>query len=293
MLWVIYTVLNAVYHVYYAVLFCKSMDARELEAYRYQLEQVEAALISQPHDEQLLKLHRDLDDLIKLSTLPFSSSLTQPSSNSASDNLRSLKAPPSSQPVPNSAPRPTARSLPITLPASLNPDTTHWSPGDWILAKWSGDGKWYPAKVTSIGGSLDARVYSVQFKGYQETEIVRHEDTRAKASTLQQKEREVLQKSMLKRPNYVFPELGEEEAKEKQLQKKKKPKKESEHVLKQKAWLEFSKGGNNNKKKLLNKKSIFGTEGVAKVGVIGSGRPMTAFAERNKYLRKLSDEIVQ
>jgi hypothetical protein len=51
--------------------------------------------------------------------------------------------------------------------------TQTWSAGDECLAKYSGDGQWYPARITSLGGSADNRVYSIVFKGYNTTELVK------------------------------------------------------------------------------------------------------------------------
>ena len=56
--------------------------------------------------------------------------------------------------------------------AASAPAGKAWAAGDEVLAKYSGDGQWYPARIASVGGSADNRVYSVVFKGYNTTELV-------------------------------------------------------------------------------------------------------------------------
>ncbi|KAJ3267501.1 hypothetical protein HK104_005818, partial [Borealophlyctis nickersoniae] len=65
-------------------------------------------------------------------------------------------------------------------------------------------------------------------------------------------------------------------------------KKESEQAEKQKAWLSFATGKGSKKAPapLLKKSSIFSTpdDPNAKVGVVGSGKPMTQFHQRGKHI---------
>jgi survival-of-motor-neuron-related-splicing factor 30 len=149
--------------------------------------------------------------------------------------------------------------------------------GDWIVAKYAGDGSWYPAKVVSVGGSDNARVYSVQFKGYEGTEIVRQDDTRPKSSTVQAKEREWM--------NKVDERLQLQKSKVMVGEKRKRAgvqtKEFQEQQERQMAWKSFAT--KTTKKMPLKKKSIFATDNVGRVGVIGSGKPMTGFGGREKH----------
>jgi survival-of-motor-neuron-related-splicing factor 30 len=112
----------------------------ELETYQVQLEQVELALQSDPDNSELSSLRTSLQELI---------SLTQQSLGASAAASSSRKA--------------------TVAPAA----STHvWSAGDECLAKYSEDGQWYPARIISIAGSTEKRVYSVTFKGYDSTEPV-------------------------------------------------------------------------------------------------------------------------
>jgi survival of motor neuron-related-splicing factor 30 len=117
------------------------MDKSDLETYQVQLDQVELALQSDPDNAELASLRSELKELI---------ALTQ-------EHLAAAAASAS-----------TAKSKSIVTPTS----THTWSAGNECLAKYSGDGQWYPARIISIGGSTENRMYSIMFKGYNTTELV-------------------------------------------------------------------------------------------------------------------------
>ena len=121
------------------------MDPKELETYQVQLSQVELALVSEPDNQDLISLRTELQELI---------SLTEHSIALAEKNKANASSSKASSSKPASAIVPTFES------------------GDDVLAKYSGDNQWYPARVTSVGGSEEKHVYSVAFKGYNSTELV-------------------------------------------------------------------------------------------------------------------------
>ncbi len=110
--------------------------------------------------------------------------------------------------------------------------------GDEVLAKYSGDSNYYPARVTSVGGSAEKRVYSVVFKGYNNTELLDGNSIKTlppnysrdpKASTLKRK-------------------LTKEEEEERDRKKKKNEKKAGDRAAKAKeqnqkqaSWQKFTK----------------------------------------------------
>jgi survival-of-motor-neuron-related-splicing factor 30 len=120
------------------------MDKTDLETYQVQLSQVELALSADPSNAELSSLRSELKELIELTQTALSQA--EAASSSKSDSTRKA--------------------------AALVPLQT-WSAGDECLAKYSGDGGWYPARITSLGGSADNRVYSIVFKGYNTTELVK------------------------------------------------------------------------------------------------------------------------
>ena len=120
------------------------MDKADLETYQVQLSQVELALSSDPTNAELASLRSELKELIQLTQTAISQ--VETTSSSKSDVSRKVHA--------------------------ATPTQT-WSAGDECLAKYSADGGWYPARITSLGGSVDNRVYSIVFKGYNTTELVK------------------------------------------------------------------------------------------------------------------------
>lgn len=118
------------------------MDRKELETYQVQLTQVEAALETDPDNAELSSLRDELKELVTLTE----AALAQAESTSKPDTSRKR---------------------------DKDAAATHsFSAGDECLAKYSGDNSWYPARVASVGGSTDNRVYSVVFKGYNTTEVL-------------------------------------------------------------------------------------------------------------------------
>jgi survival-of-motor-neuron-related-splicing factor 30 len=117
------------------------MSAEELESYQFQLEQVELALQSDPDNEELIKLQKDLRELIAM----FEAALeATPQEN------KPKKASPQKEPK----------------PAPAAPKTTALKHHEFavdqdVMARWSGDGQFYRATITAIGGA--DQVFSVKF----------------------------------------------------------------------------------------------------------------------------------
>jgi len=127
-----------------------TMEKGDLETYQVQMSQVEIALSTDPTNAELLSLRSELQELIELTE----AAIAQAEAASSSKAESSRKA------------------------ASSVPSKT-WSAGDECLAKYSADGGWYPARITSVGGSADNRVYSIVFKGYNTTELVKSAEIKA------------------------------------------------------------------------------------------------------------------
>jgi len=151
------------------------------------------------------------------------------------------------------------------------------------LAKYSSDGQWYPARITSVGGSADNRVYSVVFKGYNSTELVKSSEI----------------KSMPANHAFVAPasnkrKLTKAEEEEREKKKKKNEKKveakaakAKEQMAKQQTWQKFAK---KSEKKGVHIAGVAGTSifktpdnPLGRVGVTGSGKGMTEVATQAKH----------
>ncbi|KAI5475293.1 hypothetical protein MNV49_001635 [Pseudohyphozyma bogoriensis] len=249
------------------------MDASDLEQYEYQLSQVKLALAKDPSNAELLSLRDEVTSLITL-TKEILAASGPPASASASPAPAAAAAPkPSSSkaaPRPSSATPTPGGSTPTPSAATLSLKS-----GDKCQARYSGDGKFYPARITSIGGSDSNRVFSVIFEGYDSTEIVSSGDIKALSEGK-------------KRALEVSEEDLEKERRRKKNEKKNETKavKTQEQGERQKSWQSFAKKG--------AKKGLSGVGGPsmfrspddgnpnAKVGVVGSGKGMTTIADRKR-----------
>lgn len=126
-----------------------TMDKNELETYQVQLSQVERALQADPDNKELSSLASELKELIDLTQA------TIDQAQAAASKSESTKK--ASQ---NAA-------------GAAASGARVWVAGDECLAKYSTDGNWYPARITSVGGSVDNRVFSVVFRGYNTTELLK------------------------------------------------------------------------------------------------------------------------
>ncbi len=185
------------------------MDKEDLETYQVQLSQVEIALTADPDNAELASLRSELQELISLTkTVISQSEATAASSSKPTDSSRKI---------------------------AVAQNSVNWSAGDECLAKYSGDGGWYPARINSVAGSAERRVYSIVFKSYNTTE--QHE-----ASSLKP----------LPHNHNLLPsakrKAKEEEDEEKERKRKKNEKKletraakAKEQVQKQASWQKFAK----------------------------------------------------
>jgi len=153
----------------------------DLETYKAQLEQVQAALTTDPDNEDLLKLQKDLEEVINLTLelatpAPSTSSgytsafgdeaedsADSPSQPSTSSSSHSAAAPPSTSSSSSST-----SAAPQSVFASVKSKHSRaWKPGDKCMAPWN-DGRFHPAQIDEI---IDESVCSVIFEGYGQTEV--------------------------------------------------------------------------------------------------------------------------
>ncbi|KAK7058907.1 hypothetical protein VNI00_001531 [Paramarasmius palmivorus] len=238
------------------------MEQADLETYKVQLSQVELALSAEPDNTELASLRSELQELINLTE----TALAQAAAASSSKAESSRKA---------------ATSTP----------THTWSAGDECLAKYSGDGAWYPARITFVGGSAENRVYSVVFKGYNTTEQVKPSDLKPIPPNYSA----TVPSSSNKR------KLSKQEEEEREKKKKKNEKKlevraakAKEQTAKQATWQKFTK---KSEKKGVHIAGVAGTSifktpdnPLGKVGVTGSGKGMTAVATQGKHKFAVTDD---
>ncbi|KAI9281466.1 hypothetical protein BY458DRAFT_429779 [Sporodiniella umbellata] len=236
-------------------------STEEIESYKFQLEQVELALASDTTNEELLKLQSDLKELIAM----FEAQLPEQNIKPSRTKVADTEAP--------------ATAL----------KTQIFSVDQEVLARWSGDGQFYKANITAIGGA--DQVFSVRFKGYNETEFVKAEDIKAIAN---KKRVGIFEEVKKNNPNAIFLEEMNKKKKTAAADQakitKKKQATEIEH--KKNAWLNFATVGGKKKHSPINKKSIFKSPDNpgGKVGVVGSGKGMTTYLQRGKHVYADSEE---
>ncbi|KAH9064213.1 hypothetical protein EDB87DRAFT_1673131 [Lactarius vividus] len=223
----------------------------EIETYQVQLTQVELALSADPDNAELASLRSELQELINLTKTVNESAAA--SSSKSTDSSRKTAA---------------------------TQNAVNWSAGDECLAKYS-DGAWYPARINSVAGSAQRRVYSIVFKSYNTTEQL-------EASSLKPLP-----------PNYnLLPsakrKAKEEEDEEKERKRKKNEKKletraakAKEQLQKQASWQKFAK---KSEKKGVHIAGMAGTSifktpdnPLGRVGVTGSGKGMTEYQSKGKH----------
>ncbi|KAF8912731.1 hypothetical protein CPB84DRAFT_1721509 [Gymnopilus junonius] len=237
------------------------MDRTDLETYQVQLSQVELALSADPSNTELASLRDELKELIGLAQAAIAQA--EAASSSKSESRKSTTATP----------------------------THTLSAGDECLAKYSGDGAWYPARITSIGGATENPVYSIVFKGYNTTELVKGNEIKPLPPNYANTPAPSSNKRKLTKA-----EEEEREKKKKKNEKKLEVKaaKAKEQLAKQATWQKFAK---KSEKKGVHIAGVAGTSifktpdnPLGKVGVTGSGKGMTEVAGKTKHKFEAKDD---
>lgn len=231
-----------------------------LSSYQLQLAQVEAALMNDSCNEDLLKLQKDLQEVIDLTK--------DLVSNKAADAL-----PDGDEQAVESA------ALPST--SSVSSTSYGWKPGDSCVAQWSEDGNWYEAEIEEVTESGDC---TVTFCEYGNTDVT-------KVSMLKPLESMNHKKSGDKPKSKKDIIADQREYKRKKAQKKAARMKELEEEREKEKgkWQEFnSKSFGKGIRKGKVKKSIFATPdsvtGRVGVGTCGvGGKPMTKYTQLEKW----------
>ncbi|KDE05678.1 hypothetical protein MVLG_03912 [Microbotryum lychnidis-dioicae p1A1 Lamole] len=272
------------------------MNVSDLETYEYQLSQIKLALVKHPTNTDYLTLKDELTSLIDLTKEYLDSVAASTSTPSTTKPSTFTTEPPQPKPQPKASTstshQPTSTSTSTSTPTSK--PTFQYQAGQECLAKYSGDHKYYPCRITTVGGSDENRVFSIIFHGYEATEIVSLKELKPLPTTTTSSQ--TAQVGMggsegKKRLGQVEDlEATEKERKRKKYEKKAETQanKTQEQGLKQKSWQTFAKKG--------AKKGVVipGIQGAsmfkspedlnpqARVGVVGSGRGMTKSLEKKK-----------
>ncbi|XP_069360232.1 survival of motor neuron-related-splicing factor 30 [Maniola hyperantus] len=234
--------------------------ADDLRNYNLQLQQVEAALLTDPQNEELLKLKTDLEEVIELTrdlikTQEGESKVHNIHSSSNDDDV--------------------AASLLAAEEGDVGESEPKWRIGEKCLAKWKTDNMFYEATIEDIGESS----LKVKFEGYTTLETVSILDVKSLGTGT-------------KRP-LTGDESKHGKGYNREYLKKKKQKKqqrfkqiEEERESEKNKWLSFHTKAS--KKPGVRTKSIFaspdnltGRVGIGTCGI--SGKPMTEYTPGEKW----------
>ncbi|ERF72799.1 hypothetical protein EPUS_04234 [Endocarpon pusillum Z07020] len=271
----------------------------EIREYELQLETVVLGLQNDPENEELKALQLELDQVISLT-------------RSAIAELKPATAP--VQPK-QSSPQPQKwdksqhpafqagyRKIEAEPATEESQTPVAFKVNDTVLARWkTGDGAFYPARITSITGSSSKPVYIVTFKNYSTTETLEGKDLKLIADSKKRK----VDVSPPPNPNVISaaanvnPALASQARQEPskvsdgpprpaKLPRKVKAGKELEAGKAK--WHDFATKGKVGK--VAKKESMFRTpEGVnARVGFTGSGQQMRKDPARSRHIYNQSND---
>ncbi|XP_050348370.1 survival of motor neuron-related-splicing factor 30 [Nymphalis io] len=235
--------------------------ADDLRNYKLQLQQVEAALLTDPQNEELLKLKGDLEEVIELTR----DLIKTQEGESKGHNIHS-----------SSNDDDVAASL-LAAGVGVVGDKTipRWHVGERCLAKWKTDGMFYEATVEEI----EDNILKVKFDGYSTLEPISVLDAKPLGSGT-------------KRPSSGDESKPGKGYNREYLKKKKQKKQqrfkqiEEERETEKNKWLTFHSKAS--KKTGVRTKSIFaspdnltGRVGIGTCGI--SGKPMTEYTPGEKW----------
>ncbi|KAE8746362.1 hypothetical protein FOCC_FOCC006857 [Frankliniella occidentalis] len=225
-----------------------------LQNYQLQLQQVEAALLTDPSNEELIKLKTDLEEVIDLTSDLIKTQLLESAGSSSEKEVKVSKPQDTEEP-----------DLPVLT-------AKEWKAGDKCLAVWSEDGQYYEATIEEITNGEDV---SVIFDAYQNADVCNINLLREVSSAAD---------SDPKNKKHAM-------SKQREYQKKKKQKKlqrfkqlEEDRETEKNKWLAFAtkkKGGIVKKSIFASPESVSGRVGIGTCGI--GGKPMTEFTSAEKW----------
>ncbi|CAH1116902.1 unnamed protein product [Phaedon cochleariae] len=239
----------------------------ELQNYQLQLQQVEAALLSDPDNQELQKLKIDLNEVIDL---------TLDLKNKAEE---AANQPEYTEPVGVAEDDEITKSLlAVEEFVARNRAKKMWRVGDICMAKWSESGQYVEARIDVINPDGQVNVTYEAYKNRGVTTLSELREFTGQKRVLSESEK--MKKAKMHNKEYL---------KKKKLKKQQRFKElEEERECEKKKWLAFANKAVKNKKTGLKSKSIFASpdsvNGRVGIGTCGiSGKPMTEFTTAEKW----------
>jgi len=231
-------------------------ESDELKTYRLQLQQVEAALTTDPENEELLKLQTDLQEVIALtSELITSAAATTGASSGGVENDET------EQPQ------------------------IEWKVGDTCMALYQDDGQHYEAIIEEM---LEDQTCTVTFTGYNNSSICPVSQLKPIDQRLKRGATGDRVENAKKSKKDLMADQREYKRKKSQKKALRRAQLEEEHEQDKNKWLDFNIKTFSKTSKGKVKKSIFATPdsvgGKVGVGTCGSGgKPMTSYQHQEKW----------
>ncbi|KAF3492386.1 uncharacterized protein GIQ15_01903 [Arthroderma uncinatum] len=159
-----------------------SMEA-EVKEFMLQLETVQSSLLVDPDNTELQSLKTELEELIALTKQSIDELRPpiqpQPVSEPVKEKWSKENHPAYQAGYRKPAPSTSTAAADATPSEEEQTQTTTFCVNDNVLARWtSGDGAFYPARITSLTGSATNPIYIVSFKSYSTTETLSSKDIR-------------------------------------------------------------------------------------------------------------------
>ncbi|KAF5278199.1 hypothetical protein FQA39_LY18387 [Lamprigera yunnana] len=235
--------------------------ADELQNYRLQLQQVEAALVSDPQNKELQKLKIDLDEVIEL-TLDLKTKAEEAANQPEYHELTTF----------TEEDEVTRSLLAVEQFVAKNKKQKKWRIGDICMAKWD-NLQYYEARIDAIHPDGQVNVTFEAYKNRGATTLAELREFTGQKRILTEAEK--LKRAKMNNKEYLKRKKAKKMQRFKEL--------EEERETEKKKWLAFTTKASKNKKVGVKNKSIFASpdsvNGRVGIGTCGiSGKPMTEFA---------------
>lgn len=239
----------------------------DLQNYKLQLQQVEAALLSDPDNKELQKLKVDLEEVIEL---------TLDLKNKAEEAARQ---PEYTEPINAYEEDEVTKSLlAVEEFVARNKNKKMWRVGDICMAKWTDNNQYCEARIDSINPDGQVNVTFEAYKNRGVTTLGELKEFTGHKRVLTEAEK--LKRAKMNNKEYL--------KKKKQKKQQRFNELEEERESEKKKWLNFTTKASKSKKLFHKQKSIFASpdsvNGRVGIGTCGiSGKPMTEFTTAEKW----------
>ncbi|KAJ8284729.1 hypothetical protein COCON_G00035790 [Conger conger] len=219
---------------------------KQLASYKAQLEQVEAALSTDPENEDLLKLQKDLQEVIELTKdLLSNQPVVAPTSSDNSDAA---------------------------------PQSQSWKAGDNCMAVWNVDGQLYKAEIEEV--DEENATAAITFMGYGNAEVVPLHSLKPAEQGAPSEESKSRREQIAEQREYKKKKALKKAQRMKELEQEREVQKSKWQQFNNKAYSK-NKKGQVKRSIFASPESVDGKVGVGTCGI--ADKPMTQYQDTSKY----------